>query len=97
MGVRAYCLAKFSEGIGREAITQTVDELYRLSEVTLAETLVGDADLIIRLESPSSVEEVVARIQKIKGLGEVHTYKVDPVLPRERMTKNITGIPLKSV
>lgn len=93
MGIRAHILVKVTEDVDREGIIRLIGDLKELSEVTFAESVVGKFDIIVNVECKSSIEEIVEKIKSLSGIAEIETLKVNPVLPRGRMKKNIAKIP----
>ena len=88
-------LAGLEPGTERAALAQAIEELEAMPEVTFADPVVGSYDLLVGLESTTPVEELVDRIQKVKGLCNLVALKVNPIPSRARMHKNIDGIPQK--
>ena len=95
MASRSYLLAKVQEGTDREGIVRIIRELEGLEEVTFAEHVVGPFDLVLTTETAGTLEDLLSRIKKVERVAAVTPLKVDPVLPRERMWKNLQSIPLK--
>jgi DUF1009 family protein len=95
MAFRSYVLAGLETGAEREDVAQAIAALEAMPEVTFADPVVGSYGLVVGLESSSPVEELVERIQKIKGLCNLVSLKVNPVPCRARMHKNLEGIPQK--
>jgi hypothetical protein len=93
MAFRSYVLAGLQPGTDRDGIAQTVAALEGMDEVTYAEPVVGPYDLLVAVESDSPIEEIVARMKKVKALCTLVPLKVNPVPSRERMHRNIQGIP----
>jgi hypothetical protein len=97
MGTRAHILVKVVEGVDQEGVVQLVRDLEELDEVMFVEPVAGVFDLIVNVETKSSIEEVVEKIKPLPGIAAVEVLKVNPIFPRERMRKNIAKLPHKAL
>jgi transcriptional regulator of NAD metabolism len=81
---------------GREEVASVVTQLLAIDDVAFAEPLVGQYDILITLDTQKPLETVVKRLEQVKPLCNLVPLKANPVLPRERMNRNIEKIPLKA-
>ncbi len=97
MAVRAYLLAGFEPGLGGDGQVAAVRALEALPEVSFAEPVVGAFDLVVSVECEGPVEELLPKVTAIAGLRGVQALKARPLAARERMWRNLQGLPQKPV
>ncbi|MBN2496874.1 MAG: hypothetical protein JXR96_19950 [Deltaproteobacteria bacterium] len=93
MAHRAYVLANLDQGTERDGVVQVIRMMEQIDEVSFAEPVLGAFDLVVLVESDSSVEQVVDKLSAIDKVRELTSLKVDFLPARERMWRNMSGIP----
>ena len=94
MAFRAYLLASLDPSCDGDARVRLVSELEAMDVVSFAEPVVGAYDLVITAETNGPVEQLVGRVTQLPGIVRVVALKANPIPARQRMWKNLTGIPL---
>lgn len=94
MALRAYVLARLEDGLDHDAVVKVVQELEKREEVICAEPVIGPYDLVITVESVMPIEQLVDNLAQVTGIYQLSALKVNPIPVRERMWRNLSGIPL---
>jgi hypothetical protein len=94
MALRAYLLAQLEDDLDHDGIVKVVRDLEEIDEVTFAEPVIGLYDLVITAESNAPIEQLVEKLEQVAGIRQLSALKAIPIPARERMWKNLSGIPL---
>lgn len=83
MGLRAYFLLKVKSETGRDDLRNGLLELEEIPDVDYVEPVAGDFDLVVTVETPSSLKEVAAKITGLPWVDQLTTLRVVDLFDRQ--------------
>ncbi|HHU81559.1 MAG TPA: hypothetical protein GXZ26_00965 [Firmicutes bacterium] len=83
MGLRAYFLLKVKSETGRDDLRNGVLELEEIPDVDYVEPVAGAFDLVVMTETPSSLEEITAKIAGLPWVDNFTTLRVVDLFDRQ--------------
>jgi hypothetical protein len=93
MAFRSYLLVHTDKGLERDRLAGLVGELEKMREITFAEPVMGEYDLVLSVECEEAIEDVIRHLKKVSGICSIVPLKVTPIPSRARMQRNLKSIP----
>lgn len=88
MGVRAYILATAQDDVEQGEFVNILRELENIHGVDFVDPVIGNTDMVIMVDAPVTVQDIVNRITAKKWCKEVQVLRIVSMFERHRSNKN---------
>lgn len=87
MGARAYLLVNISDNLEQADFMNTLRELEEMPGIDFVDPVVGSHDLVITVDTPTTIEAIASQIQARKGVAGLDILRIISASQRHGATR----------